>query len=489
MAIVALGACGSSGGGGGMVSDDRELDGSMETVYSYGTAFGEIHEMLGDQVQLGFDDQGQLFILDSNSFRVLVVDEEGSFVREFGRQGDGPGELSSPRTMIVQPDGSIAIYDSRTRAFTLFDDVGQYSGDVRVAMGFNQTEQQVRLAGQDMLAVLGLGSNFVIPGRGARAGGPQPTVTTGGRGGRGGRGGGGGNQGGRGGGRGDQPDTVPSTMPMRLIDLASATADVFYEAWRPQLAEIPADALNQAQGGRGGRGGRGANRFTDPNNVGFLPIILFDGFADGSVAVADSSDYSIDIVSPSGQILQVISRDISARVVTLEMRELDRDRRIWDIENETSSPIQGFAQVGGGFGGGFGGRGGGGGGGRGGDRGGRGGGQGGGQPQDAQAQIDDAIEREMERLETMPYAPEIPVVRHIKTDPAGRLWVERVPESLLGPGPIDVFSLETGYIGTFPAGEFQLPEVFGPDGLVAFIERDEYDVPIVVVKRLGPPFE
>jgi hypothetical protein len=30
----------------------------------------------------------------------------------------------------------------------------------------------------------------------------------------------------------------------------------------------------------------------------------------------------------------------------------------------------------------------------------------------------------------------------------------------------------------------ELPAAFGPEGLVAFIERDELDVPTVVVKRL-----
>ena len=470
--------CGGSGSGGGLVGDDRALESAMETVFSYGTAFGEVSEMLGDEVQLGFDDQGQLYILDANSFRVLLVDGEGSFVRQFGREGDGPGELSRPRHMVVQPDGSVAIFDARTRAFTLFDPEGQYSGDVRVAMGFSQTEQQVRSAGQDRLAVLGLGSDFTIPGQGARAGGATATTTQGRGGARGGQQRGGGGQQDRGG-RGGQPDTIASTWPMRLIDLSTSTSAVFHEAWRPQLAEIPESAPNQGRGGRGGRGG--LNQFTDPNNVGFLPSILFDGFPNGSVAVVDSSDYSIDIVAPSGQIAQVLTRNIPARPATEETLELDRVRRITNIETGAPTNLQGPPQV---QGGGFGGRAG-----RGGDGGGRGGRGGGGPELDPQAQIEAAIESELERIETLPYAPEIPVIKNIKADPSGRLWVERIPESLVGPGPIDVFSLETGYLGTFPAGEFSLPEVFGPDGLAAFIERDEYDVPIVVVRRLGPPFE
>ena len=31
-----------------------------------------------------------------------------------------------------------------------------------------------------------------------------------------------------------------------------------------------------------------------------------------------------------------------------------------------------------------------------------------------------------------------------------------------------------------------MADEFGPDGLVVFIEKDEFDVPVIVVKRLPP---
>ena len=51
-------------------------------------------------------------------------------------------------------------------------------------------------------------------------------------------------------------------------------------------------------------------------------------------------------------------------------------------------------------------------------------------------------------------------------------------------GPIDVLTIDGGYVGTYPAGALQMPAAFGPDGLVAFIETDELDVETVVVRRL-----
>ncbi|WP_420449809.1 hypothetical protein [Candidatus Palauibacter sp.] len=40
------------------------------------------------------------------------------------------------------------------------------------------------------------------------------------------------------------------------------------------------------------------------------------------------------------------------------------------------------------------------------------------------------------------------------------------------------------YLGSYRTGATQLPDAFGPEGLAAFIERDELDVQTVIVKRL-----
>jgi len=51
-------------------------------------------------------------------------------------------------------------------------------------------------------------------------------------------------------------------------------------------------------------------------------------------------------------------------------------------------------------------------------------------------------------------------------------------------GPIDVLTMDGRYIGTYAEGEVALPAAFGPAGPVAFIERNEFDVAKVVVRRL-----
>ncbi len=51
-----------------------------------------------------------------------------------------------------------------------------------------------------------------------------------------------------------------------------------------------------------------------------------------------------------------------------------------------------------------------------------------------------------------------------------------------GPGPIDVITPEGEYLGTLP--DSRMPNAFGPGGLVAYVTLDDFDVPIVVVRRV-----
>lgn len=51
--------------------------------------------MLGGPGQMAFDSEGNLFVVVNRPSRVLVFDSAGSFLRSFGREGDGPGELMS----------------------------------------------------------------------------------------------------------------------------------------------------------------------------------------------------------------------------------------------------------------------------------------------------------------------------------------------------------------------------------------------------------
>ena len=88
------------------------------------------------------------------------------------------------------------------------------------------------------------------------------------------------------------------------------------------------------------------------------------------------------------------------------------------------------------------------------------------------------------RIQNMEFYHEVPVVLDLQTSWEGTIWVLRRGEEPASDGPIDVLTPDGRYIGTFAAGATGMPDAFGPDGLAAFIERDEFDVASVVVRRL-----
>ncbi len=82
------------------------------------------------------------------------------------------------------------------------------------------------------------------------------------------------------------------------------------------------------------------------------------------------------------------------------------------------------------------------------------------------------------------FFPNIPVLRSLAATWEGHIWVQRRGEEPESDGPIDVVTAEGEYVGTYATGATALPDAFGPGGLAAFIELDEYDVASVVVRRL-----
>ena len=98
---------------------------------------------------------------------------------------------------------------------------------------------------------------------------------------------------------------------------------------------------------------------------------------------------------------------------------------------------------------------------------------------------EEAVQEMMrERIQNRGFYPVIPVVRGLAAGWNGTLWVERSQADPTGEGPIDLVSPEGAYLGTVSADGPGIPSAFGPDGLVAYIEEDEMEVPLVVVRRL-----
>ena len=121
-------------------ADDRPLDAAFEEVFRVGAISGESWETLGTVRSVAFDADGNLYLFDGSGGvtgpwlnpRILVYDANGTFVREVGRSGEGPGEFSAPVSMAVMRDGTAAVADMGHRAYQLFDASGGFVRMVRV---------------------------------------------------------------------------------------------------------------------------------------------------------------------------------------------------------------------------------------------------------------------------------------------------------------------------------------------------------------------
>ncbi|HSW31425.1 MAG TPA: hypothetical protein VLH75_18200 [Longimicrobiales bacterium] len=243
------------------------------------------------------------------------------------------------------------------------------------------------------------------------------------------------------------PPALPTDRPIEHISLAGATAEarLVVSAWQPPRPEGAAPVV---------RAGGGANfvaAVQGPRT--FEPPLLMGALADGGVAFSDSSAYAVKVVSSTGALQRVIRRPFSPRPVTAAIQETEKARRLEELESG-GGPQMRIVLAG------------------------PGGGAGRSLSQDA---IKDMMRNQTDQLQ---FYPELPVLLNLRTGWSGKIWVVRRGQKPTEPGAVDVITPAGQYVGTFAAGSVPLPAAFGPEGLVAFIERDELDVPTVVVKRL-----
>ena len=71
-------------------------------------------------LDLGFDDANNLYVLDAGNARVHVFDRQGHYRSTLGRPGEGPGELSEPTALWVEPDGEVLVADAGNRRIQPF---------------------------------------------------------------------------------------------------------------------------------------------------------------------------------------------------------------------------------------------------------------------------------------------------------------------------------------------------------------------------------
>ncbi len=176
----------------------------------------------------------------------------------------------------------------------------------------------------------------------------------------------------------------------------------------------------------------------------FEPEFHWDVLPDGTIAYSDSSAYAIKFTRPDGSLLDVLTRPLSPEAVSQRIRERTIASHLQQLEDRLAGGSSSAGPL---------------------------------PPRDP--------EESRQRIRDRTFYHEVPVVRGIAVTWDGGLWIQRRGEDPWNDdGPIDVFSADREYLGTLAVGQPAMPATFGPDGLVAHMERDELDVPTLVVSRL-----
>ncbi len=79
--------------------------------------------------EIAVDDAGNVYLLDVQLNQVHVFDRDGNFLRDIGREGEGPGEFRRPSSMFILPDGRIAIVQTMPGRIILLNPDGTPGGD------------------------------------------------------------------------------------------------------------------------------------------------------------------------------------------------------------------------------------------------------------------------------------------------------------------------------------------------------------------------
>jgi hypothetical protein len=172
--------------------------------------------------------------------------------------------------------------------------------------------------------------------------------------------------------------------------------------------------------------------------VGFVPDVLV-ATDRKEIAVVDTTAWEIRVLKPGQGVTRVIRRPVPAIRVTTAIGNRERQRLLDALDRQNfargSGPVA-------------------------------------------------SKELESEAIRGMDFGPVIPVIRTLRTDWLGRLWIERNVESGSVPGPTDIVTMSGEYVGTISPEALPDVTAFGPNGLAARVRRDDEDVQVITVFRL-----
>ena len=280
--------------------EDRPLAPDFEEVYRVGSAMGADWEQFGNLHTVAFDGAGRLHVFDELAVRIVVVDVQGGFIHEFGREGEGPGEFRSAAAMAVLTDGRVVVGDTRHRADLVFDASGAFL-------------RMVRMGGDPRTAIVGTlvgqpGQDALVSQAAFGTGGITVSFSD------------------------NDPLPPDSTRPIERIDLTGEeiSKTTIADAWLPPLG----DSLSTGAV-------LGGVAIKVPRPVAFAAGLHWGVLPDGSVAFSDSTTYSVKIAAAETGVLRVYTRPFPPEPITDRFIKADRERRISELDATADEDLGG----------------------------------------------------------------------------------------------------------------------------------------------------
>ncbi len=101
----------------------------LEELWRVGGETDDEDEFFGVITQILSDDRGSIYLLDGQLSLVKIFSEDGEFIREIGREGEGPGEFRSPTGMFFTEDGNLGVMQVAPGKIVLLTPEGEPAGE------------------------------------------------------------------------------------------------------------------------------------------------------------------------------------------------------------------------------------------------------------------------------------------------------------------------------------------------------------------------
>ncbi len=419
-----------------LADHDQRLDADFEEVFRIGVLQGEEWEMFGTVMHVAFDENGNLYIVDGSGGMSLP---DGT--RVFG--------LGSGETRVL-------VFDASGNFLREFGASGEGPGEFNMPAGFAVMRDGTTIVsdfGHRAYQLFDANGRFLRMVQGSEDGGPggmarillaDPRGSAA-------------FTGSFGSGVAMIGDAGPPTSrPITRLGLAGeeVQTDTVVEAWLAprQEADLELPGSVSIPGGDRATLASALSGLSQPSI--FEPPLLAGVLPNGGIVYSDSSAYALKVTRPdAGEVTRIIRRPIRPKPVTPRIEREHREKR----EREEREAARRGATGG-----------------------------------SMQIRLFTPSGRNPGELNAtmaldMPeptYYPELSVLRDLSATWEGSIWVHRRGDEPESDGPIDVVTADGRYVGTFPKDATEMPDAFGPDGMAAFVELDEFEVASVVVRRL-----